>query len=162
MEIDRRLWASSASDNGWSNPYCCVLSPTQIPCSWHQCLLNPKRLTLTPPHVFAIPLQGLWFNSGIISIHFKAWSIAGETKVGDKMPPPPPFISRSESVFGVGRKARSLGCGSLSRECRAGLITLWVPYYMSSCHFQFEPACCSDGPWLFLIFLFWLGFDSER
>lgn len=88
IEIDRRLWASSASDNGWSNPYCCVLSPTQIPCSWHQCLLNPERLALTPLHVFAIPLQGLWFNSGIISIHFKAWSIAGETKVGDKMAPP--------------------------------------------------------------------------
>lgn len=44
-------------------------------------------------------------------------------------------------------EARSSGCGSLRRECYAGLITLRVPYYVSSCHFQLEPPHFSGGPW---------------
>lgn len=84
--IDRRTRASSASDNGWSNPYHCILSPTQLLCSWHRCLLNPKSLPPSPPPYMCLqfPSGGLWFNSGIISIRLKAWSIARETKVGDK------------------------------------------------------------------------------
>lgn len=98
------------------------------------------------------PSRGLWFNSGIISIRLKAWAIPKEkTKVGDKSALfAPPFFLTATSlcVLGrVGREACSSGCGSLRRECYAGLITLRVPYYVSSCHFQFEPPHCSGGTW---------------
>lgn len=47
---------------------------------------KPKKLLCAhpPPMCLQFPSGGLWFNSGIISIRLKAWSIARETKVGDK------------------------------------------------------------------------------
>lgn len=108
-----------------------------------------------PPNYMCLQFssRGLWFNSGIISIRLKARSIAREMS---------PLPIAGAWVCWSWTWGSLFGMWELRRECHAGLITLWVPYYVSGCHFQFEPPHCNDGPWLFLIFLFWLWLDSDK
>lgn len=117
--------------------------------------LNSKSLPLTPLHVFAIPLKGVMIQQRHHLNSSQSMKHRKRNESGRQDGPLcPPFRGKSLSVFGgVGREARSMGCGSLRRKCHAGLITLWVPYYVSSCHFQFEPPHCSGGPRFFPLYL---------